>query len=165
MAFGILGLVYSYNDVAVLHGRMLSGMQCRYLAVIQVRPAMLEGIEEALEAVVDIPTPVVRREYVDVDYERARERADAPRGEERADRLTECPPPARDERPCSHAPPVMVDGRGIRQGEFEHHARFHGGAPLLAGAAAATGADGSRCVNALISFTNSPVSVRFLTRT
>lgn len=67
MAFGILDLANGNDDVAVLNGRMFSGMQYRDLAVTQISPAMLQGIEEALEAVVDISSPFVRREHVDVD--------------------------------------------------------------------------------------------------
>ena len=41
--------------------------------------------------------------------------------------LAECPTPATDERPCSHPPPVMVHRRRVRQFEFDHADRLHGG--------------------------------------
>ena len=100
---------------------------------------MLERIEQSFLDVVDIAPATVGRMDEHFHQQGTRQRTNTAGREERAYRLSECAPPATNERPCPHASPVVIDTWRIRQLELDHYDRFQGGLVLLAGGAAAGG--------------------------
>ena len=68
LALGFLGFGNCHHDVAVLYCSMFLGTQYRDLAVVQINSSMLQSVEEAFKAVVDIPPSSVRRKYIDIDH-------------------------------------------------------------------------------------------------
>jgi hypothetical protein len=71
----------------------------------------------------------------DVNDQRTAQGPNPPRGEERANRSAECSAPARNERSCSNASPIVVHTWRIGKVKLDHYDRFHGGELLLTGAA------------------------------
>jgi hypothetical protein len=61
LTFEIADPLNRNEDGTVLDWRFLLGMQDTYLTVIDVRSSMLQGIEKALEAIVDISASAIRR--------------------------------------------------------------------------------------------------------
>jgi hypothetical protein len=78
------------------------------LAVVVIGTSVPECIKKTLQRVIDIPATTVGWIQFDDDFQVTIEWANAARREDRHNLLTEESPPAADERPCSHPPPVMI---------------------------------------------------------
>ena len=98
------------------------------LAVVLVEPGVGKRVQQTFEAVVHIPSPVVRRIQLDVELHRSgvfRHPVGMKPGD---DLFTVFPAVTGDEHPRSHVTVVMIHARRPREFEFRRHCRAHGGA-------------------------------------
>lgn len=112
------------------------------LKVVVVHTGVLQRVKDRLLNVVHIPATTIGREELEMNLQPSVEWMEPSQCQERTHAFAECSPLATDERPCSNPPPVMIDGRRVRQIELQFHDRFHG-ATLEATAAAIGGAEDS----------------------
>ena len=112
------------------------------LKVVVVHAGMLQSIQHWLLNVVHISATTIGWEDLKMNLQPSFQWTKPSQCQERTHAFAECSPLATDERPCSNPPPVMIDGRRVRQIELQFHDRFHG-ATLEAAAAAIGGAEDS----------------------
>lgn len=104
------------------------------LTVILEQSGRLQRIEQNLSAdIVQIPAPPVGRTECGVKRDSARKRANVFLTYQRIHHLPVAASLATDQHTGADMPVIVIDGRRVRQLQFNHLFLAHGGAPLVCG--------------------------------